>query len=310
MTDERIRLGGMSLQDRRILFVHAHPDDESIGTGATMAKYAAEGAHVTLVTCTLGEEGEVIPENLRYLAPDKENRLGDYRVRELADACAALGVRDHRFLGGPGRWRDSGMMGAPSNDDPACFWRSDVDEAAAELVKIVREVRPQVIVTYDDNGNYGHPDHIQAHRVAWRAFELAADPSHGEGEPWLVSKFYATATPRTVLARSVAVMNNTEGPFETVSSVDELPYAGVPDDLVTTVVDGRDHLRAKLAALRAHGTQMSVEEPYFALSDNVGQQAFGVEYFTLLAGDLGPTVADGRETGLFSGLFPAADRPG
>jgi N-acetyl-1-D-myo-inositol-2-amino-2-deoxy-alpha-D-glucopyranoside deacetylase len=97
-------------------------------------------------------------------------------------------------------------------------------------------------------------------------------------------------------------MNSTEGPFETVSSVDELPYAGIPDSQVTTVVDGREHLRAKLAALRAHHTQITVEEPYFALSDNVGQQAFGVEYYMLLAGEPGPTVADGRETGLFSGL--------
>lgn len=300
----------MSLQDRRILFVHAHPDDESIGTGATMAKYAAEGAHVTLVTCTLGEEGEVIPENLRYLASDKENRLGEYRIRELAEACAALGVRDHRFLGGQGRWRDSGMMGSASNDHPDCFWRADVDEAAAELVKVIREVRPQVIVTYDDNGNYGHPDHIQAFRVARRAHQLAADPSHGEGGPWQVAKFYSTATPRTVLARSVAVMNSTEGPFDTVSSVDELPYAGIPDGKVTTVVDGREHLRAKLAALRAHHTQVTVEEPYFALSDNVGQQAFGVEYYMLLAGETGPTVADGRETGLFSGLSTDTDPHG
>src|SRR5512139_4002975 len=219
---ERIRLGGMSLPDRRILFVHAHPDDESIVTGATMAKYADEGALVTLVTCTLGEEGEVIPENLRYLASDKENRLGGYRARELAEACSALGVRDHRFLGGSGRWRDSGMMDAPTNDNPRCFWRADVDEAAAELVKIIREVRPHVMVTYDANGNYAHPDHVQAHRVARRAFELAGDPAHGEGEPWRVARFYATATPRTVLARSVAVMNSGECPFDTVSSVDEL----------------------------------------------------------------------------------------
>src|SRR3954467_5996626 len=115
---------------RRLLLVHAHPDDETIGTGATMAKYAAEGAEVCLVTCTLGEEGEIIPPELRYLAADKEDRLGEYRIHELAAACAALGVRDHRFLGGPGRWRDSGMHGAPTNDDPRAFWQADIDEAA------------------------------------------------------------------------------------------------------------------------------------------------------------------------------------
>src|SRR5690606_36733846 len=188
-----------NMSDRRLLPVPAHPDDESITTGATIAKYAAEGAHVTLVTCTLGEEGEIIPPELAHLAADREDRLGEHRIGELAAACAALGVRDHRFLGGPGRWRDSGMMGAASNDDPRCFWRADVDEAAGELVKIIREVRPQVLVTYDENGFYGHPDHIQAHRVAWRAFHLAADPGYGEGEPWPIAKFYHTAMPRSVI---------------------------------------------------------------------------------------------------------------
>src|SRR5690349_21302000 len=115
---------------RRLLLVHAHPDDESIATGATMAKYAAEGASVTLVTCTLGELGEIIPPDLAHLAADRDGGLGQYRIGELAAACAALGVTDHRFLGGAGRWRDSGMMGEPTNDDPRCFWRADVEEAA------------------------------------------------------------------------------------------------------------------------------------------------------------------------------------
>ncbi len=136
---------------------------------------------MTLVTCTLGEEGEIIPPELAHFAADRDDTLGKHRIGELAAACEALGVTDHRFLGGAGRWRDSGMMGVPSNDVPGCFWRADVDEAAGELVKVIREVRPQVLVTYDENGFYGHPDHIQAHRVAWRAFELAADPAHAEG---------------------------------------------------------------------------------------------------------------------------------
>ena len=144
---------------RRLLLVHAHPDDESIGTGATMAAYAAQGAHVTLVTCTRGELGEVIPPELAYLATGAAagDRLGEYRAAELAAACAALGVTDHRFLGGRGRWRDSGMMGLPSNLDPGCFWQADVEEAAAELAAVIRAVAPQVVVTYDANGFYGHP---------------------------------------------------------------------------------------------------------------------------------------------------------
>ncbi len=168
-----------------LLVVHAHPDDESIETGATMARYAAAGVPVTLVTCTLGELGEIIPADLAYLGAERGDLLGKYRIGELEAACAALGVRDHRFLGGPGRWRDSGMMGLPSNDDPGCFWQADTGEAVLDLVAIIREVRPRVMVSYDDRGFYGHPDHIQAHRVAWRAFQLAGDPGLTEAwSPW------------------------------------------------------------------------------------------------------------------------------
>jgi len=285
---------------RRLLLVHAHPDDESIGTGATMAKYAAEGAAVMLVTCTLGELGEVIPPELAHLAWDADGGLGQYRIGELAAACAALGVTDHRFLGGAGRWRDSGMMGTPSNDWPGCFWLADMDEAARQLLAVINEVRPQVMVTYDDYGFYGHPDHIQAHRVAWRAFEMA------DG---LVSKFYATAVPKSVLAEAMALMDDSTGStelggtdFAKVDSVDGLPF-GTDDDKVTTRIDARDYLDAKLAAMRAHATQIAVDSPFFALSDRVGRRALGTEYYTLVAGpasaDHGP---DDWETDLFAGL--------
>src|SRR6202166_1441530 len=119
-----------------LLLVHAHPDDESIGTGATMAMYAASGARVTLVTCTLGEMGETIPPDLQHMLPDE---LGEYRIGELDAACAALGVTDHRFLGGAGRYRDSGMMGMEENEDPRCFWQASVASAAADLAKIIDE---------------------------------------------------------------------------------------------------------------------------------------------------------------------------
>jgi N-acetyl-1-D-myo-inositol-2-amino-2-deoxy-alpha-D-glucopyranoside deacetylase len=243
--------------DRRLLLVHAHPDDESIYTGATMAKYAAEGARVTLVTCTLGELGEVIPASLAHLGAEKEDGLGEYRIGELAAACAALGVTDHRFLGGPGRWRDSGMMGTEGNDDPRCFWRADVDQAAGALLDVIAEVRPQVLATYDAQGAYGHPDHIQAHRVAWRACELAG--------PDAPEKFYATAT--------------------------------LESGLVTTEVEASAWFGAKLAAMRAHATQITVDPPFFALSDGVRRPASGTEYYTLLAGPRGPGL---REAGLFA----------
>jgi N-acetyl-1-D-myo-inositol-2-amino-2-deoxy-alpha-D-glucopyranoside deacetylase len=248
------------ISGRRLLLVHAHPDDESIGTGATMARYAAEGAQVTLVTCTLGELGEIIPTSLSYLAEGDGARLGEYRIGELNAACAELGVTDHRFLGGPGRWRDSGMMGTDGNDDPRCFWRADLDQAADALLDVIREVRPRVLVTYDANGFYGHPDHIQAHRVAMRAFERA-------GEYGLI-KFYATAAPDS--AR------------------------------ITTEVDAAAYLDRKLAAMRAHATQISVDAPFFALSNRIRHEALGVEYYTLLAGPRGPVGPGGRETDLFA----------
>jgi N-acetyl-1-D-myo-inositol-2-amino-2-deoxy-alpha-D-glucopyranoside deacetylase len=287
---------------RRLLLVHAHPDDESIETGATMAKYAAEGAGVTLVTCTLGELGEVIPPELAHLAWDADGGLGQHRIGELADACKLLGVTDHRFLGGAGRWRDSGMMDSPSNDWAGCFWQADVDEAAGLLLEIIQEVRPQVIVTYDARGFYGHPDHIQAHRVAWRAFELA------DG---LVAKFYATAMPKSVLAEAMALFQGGDSgdgstevggtDFSRVESVDDLPF-GTEDANVSTEIDARQYLDAKLAAMRAHVSQISVDSPFFALSDNVAQKALGTEYFTLLAGPAGPGDGpEGRETDLFGG---------
>jgi len=261
---------------RRLLLVHAHPDDESIGTGATMARYAAEGAQVTLVTCTLGELGEIIPPDLAHLGADAEDRLGPYRIGELDAACAALGVADHRFLGGPGRWRDSGMMGTEGNDDPRCFWRADLDQAADALLAVIREVRPQVLVTYDANGFYGHPDHIQAHRVAWRAFRQAG--------PFGPAKFYATAasSPGGLGGSSPRSQQSAEG-------------------LVTTEIDGTAYFGRKMAAMRAHATQITVDPPFFALSNQIWHEALGVEYYTLLAGPRGPADGPGgRETDLFA----------
>ena len=262
--------------NRSLLLVHAHPDDESIGTGATMAKYAADGARVTLVTCTLGELGEIIPPDLSHLLPDE---LGQHRIVELDRACRALGVEDHRFLGGEGKYRDSGMMGLPDNDDPRCFWRAPVEEAAADLVKVIEEVAPDVIVTYDANGFYGHPDHIQAHRVAWRARELA-----GRG-----AKFYAIAMPRSVLAAAV------ELPADSWFARNRDLSVSVPDEQVTTEIDATPYLPAKLAAMAAHETQITMDGEFYALSNEIGRRALGTEYYTLLAGPSAPSGPSGGE---------------
>ncbi|MEU7428853.1 N-acetyl-1-D-myo-inositol-2-amino-2-deoxy-alpha-D-glucopyranoside deacetylase [Streptomyces sp. NPDC040750] len=277
------------LPARRLLLVHAHPDDESINNGTTMARYAAEGAHVTLVTCTLGECGEVIPPELRGLTGPA---LGAHRRGELAAAVRELGVSDARLLGGAGRYGDSGMMGAPDNDDPGCFWRADVDEAAGHLVEVILEVRPQVLVTYDDDGGYGHPDHIQAHRVAMRAVDLAAERGHR------VAKVYWNRVPRSVAEAAFARLQDELPvlPFDKSAVVDDVPGV-VDDDRITTTVDGGAHAAAKAAAMRAHATQIEVAEPYFALSNELAQPLFTTEYYELVRGPGQP-----GETDLFAGL--------
>jgi N-acetyl-1-D-myo-inositol-2-amino-2-deoxy-alpha-D-glucopyranoside deacetylase len=293
---------------RRMLLVHAHPDDESITTGSTMAYYAAQGVGVTLITCTLGEEGEILTPRYALLAADHADQLGGLRIGELGEALAALGVTDHRWLGGAGRFRDSGMMGTPANDHPRAFWRADkdadvFDAAVAAAVDIVREVRPQVVVTYDPNGDYGHPDHIMAHRVATAAVARAADPDHpGTGAPWQVSKLYWTGVPKSVLRRGFDALSAVQDrPFD-VTRVDDLPF-GVPDDEITTVVDATGFGGQKMAALAAHRTQIAIDGPFFALSNMLGREILAVEHFRLAAGELGADRdADGRETDLFSGV--------
>ncbi|MFC1417436.1 N-acetyl-1-D-myo-inositol-2-amino-2-deoxy-alpha-D-glucopyranoside deacetylase [Streptacidiphilus cavernicola] len=290
---------------RRLLLVHAHPDDESIGNGATMARYAAEGALVTLVTCTLGEEGEVIGPELRHLAADRDDALGGHRAGELAEAMAALGVTDHRILGGPGRYRDSGMMGVPSNKHPDCFWQADLDQAAAELVAVVRETRPDVLVTYDENGGYGHPDHIQAHRVAMRAYDLAADPDFRPelGPAHDIAKVYWNCVPKSVLDAGTAALRaaGEQSPFAGVAGPGDVPGV-VPDELVTTAVEGGPHTARKVAAMHAHRTQITVDGPFFALSNDLGQPLPDTEFYRLVRGEAAPAEGSAREDDLFAGL--------
>jgi N-acetyl-1-D-myo-inositol-2-amino-2-deoxy-alpha-D-glucopyranoside deacetylase len=302
---------GCVLSDRRILLVHAHPDDETINNGVTMARYVAEGAHVTLLTCTLGEEGEVLVPELAQLAADQADQLGGYRIGELRAAMAELGVTDMRFLGGAGRYRDSGMMGTPANEHPRAFWNADLDEAAAHAVAVVREVRPQVVVTYDENGGYGHPDHIQAHRVAMRAVDLAADPAFRPdlGEPWTTAKVYWSCIPISVLKRGMETLRELgeESMFEGIGEVEDVPSV-VADSEVAAAVEGLEFAGRKADAMRAHATQITVDFPYFALSNMLGQEVLGVEYYRLVRGERGPAGQGGQaaeqgwEDDLFAGL--------
>jgi N-acetyl-1-D-myo-inositol-2-amino-2-deoxy-alpha-D-glucopyranoside deacetylase len=278
-----------------VLFVHAHPDDEAIATGATMAKYAAEGAHVTLVTCTIGEEGEIVVPDLAHLAADKTDALGKHREEELAEAMRILGVTDHRLLGGSGRYRDSGMMGEPTNDRPESFWQADLDEATAEMVAIVREVRPQVIVTYDENGAYGHPDHIRAHDVAAGAFRRAADPAFapGTGDPWQPSKLYYTVVPKSMIQRAMDYTKALQRDlFDGAQSADDIPFA-MADEQVTTEIDATAYVDRKQASLRAHRSQIAADDPFFSLFDSAELgDSFGKEHYFLAQGQRGPGTGE------------------
>ncbi len=280
----------------RLLLVHAHPDDETINNGATMSLYAARGAGVTLVTCTRGEEGEVLVPGLSHLASGVDDGLGSHREIELAKAMKALGITDYRFLGAPDHiFRDSGMMGTDPNNRPDVFWQADLDSAASLLVKIIHEVKPHVLVTYDEIGGYGHPDHIQAHRVAMRAVELA--------DQWKVQKVYWNTMPKSVLAEGIAKMKELGSDFFGAESVDDLPFAK-DDKFVTTLIDGGAYVNNKMDAMKAHETQIAMDGPFFALSNNLGLQIWGDEYYTLVQGTKAEPFNDqGRETDLFAGVI-------
>ena len=282
---------------KRLLLVHAHPDDETINNGVTMAKYAADGINVTLVTCTRGEEGEVLVDSLLNLASSKDDKLGEHREVELKNAMDELGIKDFRFLGAPNKkWRDSGMMGTPQNDRKDVFWQADLDEVANELVKIILETKPQVLITYDEFGGYGHPDHIKAHQIAMRAAEIASQ------QDWQVSKIYWNTTPRSVIQMGIDKMKEVGSEFFGAENADDLPFAK-PDELVTSVVKAPEYVPHKLAAMKAHATQISVDGPFFALSNNLGLSVWGDEYYTLVKGEIsGPFDENGRELDLFAGV--------
>lgn len=280
--------------DRRLLLVHAHPDDEATSTGATTVHYARQGVEVALVTCTRGELGEVVAADLAGLREGGPDALARWRERELADALGVLGVRRHYWLGGHGRWCDSGMPGAPSNDDPGCFARADTGEAVRALVEILRAERPQVLITYDRDGGYGHPDHVQAHRVTMAALDPTADPGYEPalGPPWRVPKVYWTALPRSVMQQIVDA--------GLAASLDDLP-PGISDEEITATIDGREHLDVKVAAMRAYRSQVDLDSGLFATVTAVPE--FAVEHYVLARGERGARDGpDGREGDLFDGI--------
>jgi N-acetyl-1-D-myo-inositol-2-amino-2-deoxy-alpha-D-glucopyranoside deacetylase len=272
---------------RSLLFVHAHPDDETLATGGTIAHYAARpDVEVTLVTCTLGEQGEVIPPELGQLVAEEADQLGGYRIAELAAACAALGVHDHRFLGGPGRWRDSGMALAghgvraavPEVLHPRAFARPDAfDDEVDALVAILEELRPAAVVTYGADGGYGHPDHVRAHDITVAAVARAP------------SRLFHVVTPRGDLEAGVAALAGHVTPPLRLPEPDELP--SVADELVDARIDVSKERAARVAAMRAHATQVVVQSAgedggpvVYAVSNLVAQPFAEVECFAAASG--------------------------
>ena len=301
-----------SESERRLMLVHAHPDDETIVDGATMAKYVAEGAAVCLVTCTLGEEGEVLVEDLAHLAPDQTDDLGAHRLGELKLAMEILGVADFIRLGGDGRYRDSGM----AYDDEGraiprdvlregIFWTADLLEAANELVPVIRDRRPQVLITYNEIGNYGHPDHIQAHRVAMYATQLAGVPSYRRdlGEPWIVARVYWSTMSKSEIFAGIQALRDA-GDTETFKELDpDGPLSSMMSDDADIAVqmDGRPWVAQKLAAMRAYATQITADGPFFAGADVLGDDRWAREYYRLASGVPLP-AGDGWADDLFAGL--------
>jgi N-acetyl-1-D-myo-inositol-2-amino-2-deoxy-alpha-D-glucopyranoside deacetylase len=297
--------------ERRLLLVHAHPDDESINNGATMAKYVAEGAAVTLVTCTLGEEGEVLIPALEHLAAEHDDDLGQHRIGELSDAMSILGVKDWRFLGGEGHYRDTGMAEddegnaiPPAEVRPDSFWAADLLAAATLVVEVIRETRPQVMITYDDNGNYGHPDHIQAHRVAMYGSTLAAAPTFRPdlGAAWEIAKIYWPGMPESRFREGLRKMVEIgDTSFEGLDPDGPMPGFITPDDQLSARIDGHDYVDQKLKAMQAHATQITVDGPFFALSNNLGNAVWAEEFYRIAKGRPEPGP-EGLETDLFAGV--------
>lgn len=304
-------LPAAGLPSRRLMLVHAHPDDESINNGATMARYVDAGAQVTLVTCTLGEEGEVLVPDLEHLGAEHGDELGEHRLQELTDAMAILGVTDFVRLGGDHHFRDSGMVWADTGLATArdvlregIFWTTDLLDAANELVPLIRDRKPQVLVTYNEFGGYGHPDHIKAHRVAMYAYQLAALPHYRPdlGSAWQVGRVLWTTMCESRLRTGLRMLRDS-GDTETFAGLDPESSFGPmasPDEAIAVEVDGTEWTARKLGAMLAHATQITPDGDFFRAKKVLGDAQWSHEHYLLAAGV--PFPAGGWATDLFAGL--------
>ena len=276
---EQTRFGpGRLLGMATMVAFHAHPDDECLLQSGSLAKAVHDGHRVVVVYATRGEVGES-PDGL--LEPGES--LVERRMAEAMRSAEALGVHRVAWLG----YRDSGMMGTPDNDDPHCFWRADLEDAAARLAEILREESADVLTIYDENGTYGHPDHIQVHRVGSRAAELS-------GTPHVLEATISREHVKALIAAAVAAGEQI---------ADESLVFGVPDEAITTVVDVGDFLDRKRAAIAAHASQVHDTGPFLAMAPEMFRAALGTEFYIRRG-----APADHRDHDVFAGVEPAASR--
>jgi len=263
------------------MLVHAHPDDEAISTGGVMMKAKAHGHRVVLVTATRGEVGEIYNMDPETSRP----RLGEIRTEELKAAGEILGVDRIEFLG----YRDSGMVDTADNKDPRSFHQARLDEAAAKLAVLIREERPDVVVTYAEDGIYGHPDHVKAYHVTNEALDLL------EREGWAPKKLYYTAIPRSMMEAFASQMPEEAQRQQNTN----MRVAGTPDELVTTRIDVHDYVDQKRKAFAAHSSQNDPNSWFATMASQIYELAFGTEYYQLARGRLG---TEPPEPDLFAGL--------
>jgi len=283
-----------------LMAVHAHPDDEAIGTGGTFLRYHDLGVRTVLVMCTRGECGEISDPALA--TPDN---LGEVRTRELEEAVGLMRVDRLVWLG----YRDSGMAGTPENENPTSFHKADLDEAVGRLVRVVREERPQVLVTYEAKGSYGHPDHIKAHQITVAAFEAAGDPSRFReaGPAWRPGKLYYIVRPRSrtealLRAAREAGIDGLFGARTEEQVRERLERFGTPDEEVTTQIEIGPYYDQKRAAVLAHRTQMGPKSFFQRMPVEISRRLGTHEYFQRAAGPAPEAAAGERESDLFAGL--------
>jgi mycothiol S-conjugate amidase len=281
---------------RSLLAIHAHPDDESSKGSGTMARYADAGVRVVLVCATGGEEGDIL--NPRMDRPGIKEQMAEIRAAELETACDILGVERTYLLG----YRDSGMPESPANQHPDAFCNADVDEVLFRLVKIIRDERPEVILSYDEARGYEHPDHVRVHELGREAFLLAGqgDAFPNAGAPWKPSKLYyfATFTKQRMTALHEAALNEgIESPF--AGFLDHWDEMGFADPTVTTQVDVGEYIDVRTKALLAHATQIDPDGFWFAIPDEMHRKVYPWEDYTLVESNV---QVESPEDDLFAGL--------